>query len=305
MASIEPGRKHQGASTPLAKVSSQNVDAGSWLRPANGSEFDTLKCPSVEPANEERPPASHKSVVTKRAERLLEPSLLSVALRESIEIYLTVGKLFAERFALSSPTIRRGQQVFCIGLTGAMAMDLGMTLGVVGATIVLASAAFKSNDHGRAQGILGNLLTIVHTAMLGDVPATVANVTGCLRNVVQAMIPDGRKDARTASAIIGAGVGVGVFSVFSDVFPLLRVENIPMAGSMLFAISGAFPKSLSSLSRVTGLVGCVSYIPYHLSRVEMSIPSLSISAGLTAILIGSIIKNDLLPLLGRGKSSSV
>lgn len=72
-------------------------------------------------------------------ERLLEPILLGIALRESAAIYRKVGKSYAARFALSSSVIRRGRQVLYVGLPSAMATDLGTTLGVMGAAIVLIS----------------------------------------------------------------------------------------------------------------------------------------------------------------------
>ena len=118
------------------------------------------------------------------------------------------------------------------------------------------------------------------------------------------MIPDSRINARIGSAILGAAVGIGVFATCTEIFPLARVDNMPMIATTFFALSGAFTAKYSGLSRLSGLMGTLSLLPYHVSRVDISIPAVFTGVGLALTISAAICKHDLLPRLKRRKDGA-
>jgi hypothetical protein len=140
--------------------------------------------------------------------------------------------------------------------------------------------------------------------LIGHYTATVSSILGGVRGVFQSMIPDSRINARIGSAILGAAVGIGVFATCTEIFPLARVDNMPMIATTFFALSGAFTAKYSGLSRLSGLMGTLSLLPYHVSRVDISIPAVFTGVGLALTISAAICKHDLLPRLQRRKDGA-
>ena len=252
----------------------------------------------------EAPISPKKEAVTAEKEPLFVPGLLTQALRESTEIYTSAMRDAASRLGISKPVALFGATSLATGVIANMIVDPTMTSGVIGATAVLGSVGFKRNDHARAQGLIGTLFNTAHLMLIGHYTAAVSTILGGVRGLFQSMIPDSRVDARIGSALLGGAVGIGVFATCTEIFPLIRVENIPMLATTFFALGGAFTAKYSCLSRLSGLIGTASLLPYHVSRVDISMPAVCTGVGLMFAISAAICKHDLLPLLSRRKDGA-
>jgi hypothetical protein len=299
--SERPEKRAGGAGPEGAPKGPNTPQAPRAHSPAN---FDELSIPRLGVAAKSKAASVNNDPKTDSREPIFRPSLLLTALRESTATLSSLLDAGITRLEISPAVVRFGQVALGSTLCLSMFLDTSGTLGMAGTAMILGAAAFKKYDHARAQNILGNIALTAHTALIGDILSTISNAVGCIRNVAQAMIPDAHLSARTASALIGAGMGVGMFSISTDIFPLMKVDNIPAVATTLFSVAGALPKAYNWLSRTMGLVGCASFIPYYLTRLEMSTPSLVLSFGMSAILLGNIVKNDLLPRLRASKKTT-
>lgn len=279
------------------------------VRPPRAVAINTidLSMESLPPrpaATVEAPSASKKEAVTAEREPLFVPGLLVRALTESTQIYMSVVKAAVNRLGISKPVALFAATSLATGVIANMIVDPTMTSGVIGTTVVLASVGFKRNDHARAQGLIGTLFSTSHFMLIGHYTAAVSNILGGVRGLFQSMIPDSRVGARIGCALLGGAVGIGVFATCTEIFPLSRVENIPMLATTFFAMGGAFTKKYSCLSRLSGLIGTASLIPYHVSRVDISMPAICTGIGLILSISAAICKHDLLPLLSRRKDGA-
>lgn len=252
----------------------------------------------------EIPSPSKKEALRAEKDPLFVPGLLTRALRESTQTYISSITAAIERFEISTPVVKFGATALAVGIFANMIVAPATTLGVIGATAVLASCGFKRNDHARAQGLIATVFNISHLMLIGHYTATVSSILGGVRGVFQSMIPDSRINARIGSAIFGAAVGIGVFATCTEIFPLARVDNMPMIATTFFALSGAFTAKYSGLSRLSGLMGTLSLLPYHVSRVDISIPAVFTGVGLALTISAAICKHDLLPRLQRRKDGA-
>lgn len=286
--------------TSLAQVGTDTTSLPRAVA-VNTIDLSLESLPPRPPAIAETPSSSEKKALTAQKEPLFVPSLLTRALRESTQIYIAAARAAIERFEISASVVNFGAAALTLGIFANMIVDPTMTLGMIGTTAVLASCGFKRNDHARAQGLIATLFNTSHLMLIGHYTATVSSILGGVRGVFQSMIPDSRIHTRIGSAILGAGVGIGVFATCTEIFPLARVDNMPMIATTFFAISGAFTAKYSSLSRLSGLMGTLSLLPYHASRVDISMPAVYAGVGLTLIISAAICKHDLIPRLRRRK----
>ena len=296
----------KGARGSQAGVSLARAEKGSPSRTAAVHTID-LSLESLPPRPTIVPEISSPSkqaALTAEKEPLFVPGLLTRALRESTQIYVSAMRAAIERFEISTPVVSFGAAALAAGVFANMIVFPATTLGVIGATAVLASCGFKRNDHSRAQGLIANLFNTSHLMLIGHYTATVSSIIGGVRGLFQSMIPDSRIHARIGSAIVGAALGIGVFATCTEIFPLVRVENMPMVATTFFALSGAFTAKYSGLSRLSGLVGTLSLLPYHASRVDISIPAVLTGVGLALTIGAAICKHDLLPRVRRRKDGA-
>lgn len=205
-------------------------------------------------------------------EPLLAPSLVLKAFRESTQIYASTLENSIKKLGLSAPVVTFGKVALATGVLVNLAVNPVMTLGILGTAAGFAAVTLR-NDHGRAQSMVGGVLSIAHLALMGDFAATISNVVGNVRTLVQSMIPESRVGARIASAIVGASVSIGVFSMLTNVAPLPRVENMPMVASTFFSIATAFTVNYTTMTRVCNLAGGAAFLPYFLSQTNVSVPA--------------------------------
>jgi hypothetical protein len=212
--------------------------------------------------------------------------LFSNALRESFDETLTQIKSLSNvgRFlcvAVSLPL-----------MGGLCYLSVSQALGALAGVFVVQALGFRDNHQIRAQQAVGQTLFAIHLALLGAWPAVLQSSLTAMRCTFLGMRPDETRQARVAAAIVGFGVATAIFSSCFEVFPLVKLSNMPIAVMALASAAEAFPKKYSWATRLCYLTTAGALIPYHL-LASGSWMGIGINTFAVATLVRSIYKNDL------------
>ncbi len=227
-----------------------------------------------------------------RSEPLLQPKLLVDALRESSVMLLEdlgdrVGKI------PGSPALKNVIGATLGVCTGALLYAFpAHSLGALGTLSVFAALGFEKNHHSRAQGIVGGILWSAHFVAM-DVPsAAICTIVATARTIFQAMLPEDQTCARSVVAALGFGVAAATCSLFTSLLPLAQLGNIPLLTTALGSLAGAFNQKYSWATRLCGLAGTVTSIPYHIFESQ-SAAGLIINLVILPRIVSSIWRYDI------------
>lgn len=247
----------------------------------------------------EATPASSNLTASARApersqnpsEPLLQPKLLVDALRESSVMLLEdMGDLVSK--IPGPPAVKNALGAMFGVCAGALLYAFpAHSLGALGTLSVFAALGFEKNHHSRAQGLVGGILWSAHFVAM-DVPsAAICTIFATARTLFQAMLPEDRTRARIAVAALGFGVAAATCGLFTNLLPLTQLGNIPLLTTALGSMAGAFNQKYSWSTRLCGLAGTVTSIPYHIFESQ-SAAGLIINLVILPRIVSSIWRYD-------------
>jgi len=221
---------------------------------------------------------------------VLRPTLFFDALREAMSSLVSPCQALLSRLPFSSAVT--GSAV--VGLTAALCVHPGATIGAVAVGLIVTSLSFSKNHHTRATNCIGQALFATHVAFLSAWPAVIGSGIASSRMLLQGMIPEEKPHARLAVALAGYSLGAAAMLSFMDVFPLTQLNNLPLGAMTLTTAAEAFTKRYSWATRLCYLAAGTLMIPYHAC---LSGSLFGVGVNLIAIpsLLCSMWRNDIAP----------
>lgn len=284
------------STTPIAVTTSNTaLDLSGLVLPATTTQspdLDNTKTFSCSAPPNEEAPTAEVLPPSRQKETLFQPRLVVEALKESSAILARPTNKLLYSISLSPRAKTLLVTTSGIGIASLAYASPAHTLGALGGLLCFASMGLEKNHHSRAQGIIIGALLTGHFIALGVTPSALCAAVATTRTLFQAMLPEDRSKSRTIVAALGFGATASTYGCFVEMLPLCKLNNIPLLGTALGSVAGAFNQKYSWATRACFLAGTTISIPYHIFESQ-SLAGVAINAILLPRILRSIWRYDI------------